>query len=51
MSETVSLDGRILFAVANDADGEVDADTRFEFTQDGERIWARYAGGPSSMAS
>jgi len=41
----VSLDGRTLVGVANDEAGEVGAETRFQFEQDGERIHARYAGG------
>lgn len=45
MSGRVSLDGRTLVGVANDEDGEVSGDTRFQFTQDGEQIYARYSGG------
>jgi hypothetical protein len=45
MAETISLDGRTLVGVANDADGEVSGDTRFHFEQDGTRIQAQYAGG------
>lgn len=45
MSEPISLDGRTLVPVANDDAGEVSAETRFHFEQEGERIRARYAGG------
>jgi hypothetical protein len=45
MSERLSLDGRTLVGVANAEDGEVSGDTRFQFTQDGEQIYARYSGG------
>lgn len=45
MSREVSLDGRTLVGVANDAEGEVSEETRFEFEQEGERIYARYSGG------
>jgi hypothetical protein len=45
MSEELSLDGRTLAGVVNDDAGEVSGDTRFEFTQDGEQIYARYSGG------
>ncbi|MDS0294668.1 hypothetical protein [Halogeometricum luteum] len=41
----ISLDGRTLAGVANGEDGEVSAETRFRFEQDGERISATYAGG------
>ena len=44
MTDQPSLDGRTLVGVANDG-GEVDADTRFHFEQDGDRIHAHYAGG------
>jgi hypothetical protein len=45
MPEDVSLDGRTLVGVANSDAGDVGGDTRFAFEQDGERIYARYAGG------
>ncbi|WP_226481662.1 hypothetical protein [Natrinema amylolyticum] len=45
MGKEISLDGRILAGVANDEDGEVGADTVFEFEQDGNRIYANYSGG------
>lgn len=41
----VSLDGRTLAGVANADAGEVGSDTRFQFEQEGDRIYARYAGG------
>lgn len=44
MTRDLSLDGRTLVAVSNDG-GEVGADTRFHFEQDGDRIHASYAGG------
>lgn len=45
MSNSLSLDGRTLVGVANDEAGEVGGDTRFEFEQDGDRIYAHYSGG------
>lgn len=45
MSDDVSLDGRTLVGVANDEEGEVSGETRFNFEQDGERISASYSGG------
>ena len=39
------MDGRVLRSVANDGDGEVGAETRFHFDQDGDVIHARYEGG------
>jgi hypothetical protein len=44
MVDELSLDGRTLVAVANEG-GEVSADTRFHFEQDGDRIHAEYEGG------
>lgn len=45
MADKISLDGRTLTGVENDEDGEVGADTEFEFEQEGERIYASYSGG------
>lgn len=45
MADEISLDGRTLVGVANDDAGEVSGDTRFRFEQDGDRIYASYAGG------
>ena len=45
MTDDVSLDGRTLVGVSNDDAGDVGEETRFHFEQDGERIYARYAGG------
>lgn len=42
---TLSLDGRTLVGAENSDSGEVSADTEFRFEQDGERIYAHYAGG------
>jgi hypothetical protein len=41
----VSLDGRRFHALADVAGGEVSAATVFEYHQDGDLVWARYAGG------
>ena len=41
----VDMDGRTLRPVAAVDGGEVGADTRFEFEQDGEIVHARYSGG------
>lgn len=40
-----SLDGRVLVDVTNDPVGDVGSNTRFEYHQDGDLIWARYSGG------
>lgn len=40
----VSMDGRVLRSVANE-NGDVDAETRFEFHEEDGVVWARYAGG------
>ncbi|MBV0903503.1 hypothetical protein [Haloarcula salina] len=45
MTEEISLDGRTLVGTANTEDGEVSSDTRFQFEQEGERIYAHYSGG------
>ncbi|MFW5956598.1 MAG: hypothetical protein ACOCQY_04265 [Halorhabdus sp.] len=45
MTENISLDGRTLVGVANADAGEVSENTRFEFEQEGERIYAHYTGG------
>ncbi|WP_416841580.1 hypothetical protein [Haloferax sp. DFSO52] len=45
MITEISLDGRTLVGVANSEDGEVSSDTRFEFEQEGERVYAHYSGG------
>lgn len=45
MTEDISLDGRTLVGVANTDAGEVSGDTRFEFEQEGKRIYAHYSGG------
>jgi hypothetical protein len=42
--ETVSYDRRAFRSVDN-ADGEVDAETRFFYRQTGSRVWATYRGG------
>lgn len=45
MADDLSLDGRCLVGVANDESGDVSEETRFRFTQDGDRIHASYSGG------
>lgn len=45
MTADIALDGRTLVGVANTEAGEVSGDTRFEFKQEGERIYAHYSGG------
>ena len=40
MIENISLDGRTLVGVANTDAGKVGGDTRFEFKQEGEQIYA-----------
>ncbi|MEY7849486.1 hypothetical protein AB7C87_09865 [Natrarchaeobius sp. A-rgal3] len=41
----ISLDGRTLVGVENTDDGDVSSETRFQFEQEDERIYATYAGG------
>ena len=48
-TNSMSLDGLRMRVVATAADGEVDTDTRFSFTQRGRTVWASYAGGAVSM--
>jgi len=45
MADDISLDGRTLVGVENSGSGEVSGDTAFEFQQDGDRLYASYAGG------
>lgn len=45
MTTEIFLDGPTLVGVANAAAGEVSGDTRFEFEQEDNRIYAHYAGG------
>jgi len=45
MAPEISLDGRTLVGVENSGSGEVSGDTVFEFEQDGDRLYASYAGG------
>lgn len=45
MAANISLDNRTLVGVANTDAGEVSEETRFEFEQAGERIYAQYSGG------
>ncbi|MEV0452231.1 hypothetical protein [Streptomyces sp. NPDC050600] len=42
---TRSLDGLVFAPVADQAPGQVGRQTRFEYHEEGERIWAEYAGG------
>lgn len=37
--------GRVFGSAANTANGEVGADTRFHYHQDGKIVWAEYGGG------
>jgi len=46
MTEGISIDGRTLVGVANDDAGEVSGETTFTVEQTGDRISARYSGGP-----
>jgi len=41
----IDLDGRSMFVSSTAATGVVGGDTRLDFRQRGERVWARYAGG------
>lgn len=44
-TQTVSLDGRRFAGVTNSPEGEVGSSTVFTYHQEGEMIWADYAGG------
>ncbi|KAK3186551.1 hypothetical protein K4F52_004591 [Lecanicillium sp. MT-2017a] len=41
----VNYDGKIFASAANTANGEVGADTRFHYHQQGSIVWAEYSGG------
>jgi len=43
--DSVSLDGRVLAGVSNTGDGDVGAATVFRYHEDGDAVWAEYAGG------
>lgn len=45
MSNAIDLNGLRMNAVQTASNGVVDADTVFEFSQSGERVWATYSGG------
>jgi hypothetical protein len=45
-ADDVSLDGRVLWTVAAADSGGVGPGTRFDYTQDGDLVSARYGGGP-----
>ena len=40
------LDGKVFRAVSNTANGEVDGQTVFHYSQSGDIVTARYSGGP-----
>ncbi len=42
---TISLNGRRFAAADRAPGGEVDAETSFEYHEDGDLVWVRYAGG------
>ncbi|MFC6904778.1 hypothetical protein [Halalkalicoccus tibetensis] len=44
-TDGIDMDGRVLRATSNDADGTVSDATTFRFEQDGDLIQARYEGG------
>jgi hypothetical protein len=43
--ERVNYDGRFFRSVENSDNGEVGGDTRFSYHQEGDYLWATYAGG------
>lgn len=46
MSDPLHLDGKVFGAVGHDHDGDVGAETRFSYHEEGDGvIWARYEGG------
>ncbi len=40
-----NLEGKVFKSIANTENGEVDGDTLFRYHQDGNHVWAEYAGG------
>lgn len=42
---TINYNGRIFRTAANSSEGEVDARTTFRYRQQGNIVWAEYAGG------
>jgi len=45
MGKSISMHGRRFRAVADTVGGEVGTETIFEFSQEADLVWARYAGG------
>lgn len=45
MTTHIDYEGRIFSTVSNDAGGDVGAGTTFYYHQQGETVWATYAGG------
>ena len=41
----IHYDGKVFRSLSNSANGEVDAATLFHYHQDGDVVWASYAGG------
>jgi hypothetical protein len=41
----IDYDGRRFRSLSNSESGEVDAETRFEYHQEGDVVWATYRGG------
>lgn len=41
----MNYEGKVFRAVANSSTGEVDAETRFHYRQQGSVVWATYQGG------
>ncbi len=42
---TINYDGRFFRSVENSGNGEVSAETRFAYHQEGSYLWATYSGG------
>jgi len=42
---SINFDNRMFRSIANSEDGEVGSDTIFYYRQDGDAVWAEYAGG------
>ena len=47
----VNFDGRRFFLASNTPNGDCGAETRFEYRQDGGRVWATYRGGSVRFGS
>jgi hypothetical protein len=47
----MSFDNRLLYSASNTPNGNCNAETRFRYRQNGERVWATYEGGRVQFGS